>query len=158
MRETEDIVRPLVERNGNTFSVTCPVDVGKMHADLVKTRQVLYNLLSNAAKFTENGAVELSVTRDGAAGTIAFAVRDSGIGISEEQMARLFEAFAQAEDSTQRKYGGTGLGLALSRQFCLMMGGDIAVETKRGEGSVFTATLPTTVTAPNEETGAPADA
>jgi signal transduction histidine kinase len=143
--ETEELVRPLVEKNGNTFTVDCPVDAGMMHADLVKCRQVLFNLLSNAAKFTENGAVTLQVRRDDDEQTMSFAVRDTGIGISDEQRERLFETFAQAESNIQRKYGGTGLGLALSRQFCLMMGGDITVSSRPGHGSTFTATLPLSV-------------
>lgn len=120
-----------------------------MRADLVKTRQVLYNLLSNAAKFTERGDVSLAVRRDGE--RVTFAVRDTGIGMTEEQKARLFEAFSQADRSIAQKYGGTGLGLALSRSFCQMMGGDITVETSPGEGSTFTVILPTAVAEP--ETG-----
>jgi len=143
--ETEEIVRPLVEKNGNAFITDCPKDIGVMHADLVKARQVLFNLLSNAAKFTEKGTVSLTVRREANPDRISFAVRDTGIGITDEQLAGLFEAFAQADVSTQRKYGGTGLGLALSRSFCLMMGGDITVETEAGVGSTFTATLPATV-------------
>jgi signal transduction histidine kinase len=143
VRETEEIVRPLVEKNRNTFVIDCPKDIGAMHADLVKARQVLFNLLSNAAKFTEGGRVELGVSRDPE--LVRFAVRDTGIGITPEQKDRLFEAFAQADVSTTRKYGGTGLGLALSRSFCLMMGGDITVETEAGVGSTFTVTLPAVV-------------
>ncbi len=145
VRETEEIVRPLVEKNGNTFIVDCPLDIGRMRADLVKSRQVLFNLLSNAAKFTDHGAVQLTVRREPEPEQITFAVRDTGIGISEEQRERLFEAFSQADASIQQRYGGTGLGLALSRSFCLMMGGDITVETVPGEGSTFTVTLPATV-------------
>ncbi len=145
VRDAESIVRPMVEKNNNAFIIDCAPDIGTMRADLVKVRQVLFNLLSNAAKFTQGGTIELSVERDVAANAIAFAVRDTGIGISEAQMARLFEAFAQADAETTRKYGGTGLGLALSRSFCVMMGGDISVETRAGAGSTFTATLPATV-------------
>ncbi len=145
VRDVDSIVRPLVQKNGNTFSITCPADVGTLHADLVKIRQVLFNVLSNSAKFTEKGEIELIVRRDEAAGTIQFAVRDTGIGITPEQMSRIFEAFSQADAETSRKYGGTGLGLALSRQFCLMMGGDIAVESTPGRGSTFTVTLPAVV-------------
>jgi GAF domain-containing protein len=146
VREVESIVKPLVERNENVFAVDCPEDIGTMHADLVKVRQVLFNLLSNAAKFTEKGTVTLSVSRVlTPQSSVLFTVRDSGIGITEEQMARLFEAFSQADASISQKYGGTGLGLALSRQFCLMMGGDITVATTPGEGSTFTVTLPATV-------------
>ncbi|MGH8311560.1 MAG: ATP-binding protein, partial [Steroidobacteraceae bacterium] len=141
----DSIVRPLVEKNGNAFAIACPADIGTLHADLVKVRQVLFNVLSNSAKFTEKGTIELIVRRDESAGTLQFAVRDTGIGISAEQMSRLFEAFSQADAGTSRKYGGTGLGLALSRQFCLMMGGDIAVESTPGVGSTFTVTLPAVV-------------
>jgi len=142
VRDVESIVRPLVEKNGNVFSIACPAEIGTMHGDLVKVRQVLFNLLSNAAKFTERGKIELNVRRDAGASTLQFAVRDSGIGITDEQRSRLFEAFSQADAETSRKYGGTGLGLALSRQFCLMMGGDITVESVSGVGSTFTVTLP----------------
>ena len=158
VEDVESIVRPLVEKNGNAFTVSCPEDIGPMHADLVKARQVLFNLLSNAAKFTESGTVELTVRREFGPERVTFAIRDSGIGISEEQMARLFEAFSQADVSTTRKYGGTGLGLALSRQFCLMMGGDITVETTPGEGSTFTVSLPAVVVEASESTVATAGA
>ena len=141
--EVESIVRPMVEKNRNAFVIDCPDDSGVMHADLVKTKQVLFNLLSNAAKFTADGSVTLTVTRDSEA--IHFAVRDSGIGITDEQRDKLFEAFSQADASTTRTYGGTGLGLALSRSFCVMMGGDIDVASEPGKGSVFTVTLPLTV-------------
>ena len=145
--EVESIVRPMVEKNRNTFATACPADIGMMHADVVKTKQVLFNLLSNAAKFTEDGTIALAMQRvgSGADGTISFAVSDSGIGLTDDQIGRLFEAFAQADVSTSRKYGGTGLGLALSRQFCLMMGGDITVTSEPGQGSTFTVTLPVMV-------------
>ena len=145
VREAVAIVRPMVEKNGNRFEIDCPADIGLMHADVVKIRQVLFNLLSNAAKFTRDGTISLRVYRDGQFNNTNFAVRDTGIGITEEQLARLFEAFSQASAETNRKYGGTGLGLALSRQFCVMMGGDITVQTSPGQGSVFTATLPSIV-------------
>jgi hypothetical protein len=148
VRETEDIVRPLVEKNGNTFAIDCPEGIGSMRADLVKTRQVLFNLLSNAAKFTENGDVSLTVCRQD--GKVSFAVRDTGIGMTEEQRERLFEAFSQADASIAQKYGGTGLGLALSRSFCQMMGGDIEVATAPGAGSTFTVILPASVADPAE--------
>ena len=156
IEEVESIVRPLVEKNGNSFTVSCQAGIGTMHADLVKARQVLFNLLSNAAKFTEGGTIELTVRRATNPDVVTFAVRDTGIGMTEEQMSRLFEAFSQADVSTTRKYGGTGLGLALSRQFAIMMGGDITVETTPGEGSTFTVTLPTTVGEASESTTATA--
>jgi signal transduction histidine kinase len=145
VREVDQIVRPLVEKNRNTFVADCPADVGTFDTDLVKVKQVLFNLLSNAAKFTEDGAITLAITRridPVAPGTVEFAVTDTGIGMTEEQQAKLFEAFSQADVSTTRKYGGTGLGLALSRSFCQMMGGDITVISELGVGSTFTATLP----------------
>jgi len=144
VRDAESIVRPLVEKNRNAFVIDCPADIGVMHADLVKVRQVLFNLLSNAAKFTEEGHISLTVRRHDDTAHYTLAIRDTGIGITDEQRSRLFEAFAQAEAHTSRKYGGTGLGLALSREFCRMMGGEIAVDSVAGEGSTFTVTLPIT--------------
>ena len=134
VNEAESIVRPVVEKNRNAFVIDCPSDIGVMHADLVKVRQVLFNLLSNAAKFTEGGTITLTVRRHAEPATYTFAIRDTGIGITDAQLARLFEAFSQAEAHTSRKYGGTGLGLALSREFCRMMGGDIAVDSVAGAG------------------------
>jgi signal transduction histidine kinase len=118
-----------------------------MKADVRKLRQSLYNLLSNAAKFSEDGVIELTVSRSRSAGRewVLFEVRDSGIGMTPEQIQRLFEAFEQAEAAIAKKYGGTGLGLAISRQFCRMMGGDITVVSEPGEGSVFTIVLPAEV-------------
>ena len=136
-------VQTLVAKKNNRLVVHYPPDIGKMHADLTKVRQSLFNLLSNATKFTENGEISLDVRRDGT--DWLFAVRDSGIGMTAEQMAGLFEAFAQADSSTTRKYGGTGLGLAITRRFCRMMGGDAEVESEPGKGSVFTLRLPVVV-------------
>jgi len=110
-------------------------------------RQALFNLLSNAAKFTDHGSITLTVQRE-AVDWVTFAVADTGIGMTEEQMSRLFEAFSQAEASTRTKYGGTGLGLAISRQFCRLMGGDIVVESAYGRGSTFTVRLPVVVAEP----------
>ena len=143
VEEVDSIVRPLVEKNGNAFAVSVASDVDTMRADLVKTKQVMFNLLSNAAKFTSDGTVTLDVARQGDA--LSFAITDTGIGMTDAQMAHLFEAFSQADVSTTRKYGGTGLGLALSREFCRMMGGDIAVATEAGVGSTFTVSLPASV-------------
>jgi signal transduction histidine kinase len=140
--DVDAIIRPLVEKNGNVFVIDCPEDIGSMHADLVKVRQVLFNLLSNAAKFTEGGSVVLTVRQLDGEGRVTFAIRDTGIGMTEEQQGRLFEAFSQATTETSRKYGGTGLGLALSREFCRMMKGDISVESVVGAGSTFTVVLP----------------
>jgi signal transduction histidine kinase len=146
VRDVASIVRPLVEKNANTLAVACPDDLGQMHADLTKVRQALFNLLSNAAKFSEGGTITLTVQRED--GWLTFAVTDTGIGMTDEQMGRLFEAFSQAETSTRSRYGGTGLGLAISRQFCRLMGGDIAVTSVYGQGSTFTIRLPALVPAP----------
>jgi signal transduction histidine kinase/putative methionine-R-sulfoxide reductase with GAF domain len=149
VRDVAAIVRPLVDKNVNTLVVNCPDDVGVMHADLTKVRQALFNLLSNAAKFTDHGTITLDASREsGADGDwLTFAVSDTGIGMTDEQLGRLFEAFSQAEASTRTKYGGTGLGLAISRQFCRLMGGDITVISAYGEGSTFTVRLPAVVSA-----------
>jgi signal transduction histidine kinase len=144
VRDVQAIVQPLVEKNRNELVVTCPDDIGTIHADLTKVRQTLFNLLSNATKFTDHGVIHLSVSRD-AADCLTFAVSDTGIGMTEEQLGRLFEAFSQAEASTRSKYGGTGLGLAISRHFCRLMGGDLTVESDYGEGSTFTVRLPAEV-------------
>ncbi len=137
-------IRPQVMQNGNTLTVDCPANIEPILADPIRVHQVLLNLLGNAGKFTTAGHVTLTVqpVQDERGHWIEFAVRDTGIGISPAQQDRLFEAFTQADASTTRKYGGTGLGLALSRRFCRMMGGDISVESEPGRGSTFRARLP----------------
>jgi signal transduction histidine kinase/CheY-like chemotaxis protein len=137
-------VRPLAEKNGNRLTVECPEDAGTMHADATRVRQALLNLLSNASKFTERGSVRLTVarTREDGRDWITFEVADTGIGMSPDQMAKLFEDFTQGDSSTTRRYGGTGLGLAISRRFCRMMGGDIDVRSELDAGSTFTIRLP----------------
>ncbi len=144
IEEVVATARPLVEKNGNRLDVRCAEDVGQIREDVTKVRQVLLNLLSNAAKFTEKGIVSLQVSResDVTGSWVVFRVRDTGIGMTPEQTAKLFQAFTQADGSTMRKYGGTGLGLALSRKFCVMMGGDINVESAPGKGSTFVVRLP----------------
>ena len=176
--------------SGNALVVECPSDIGPIRADLTKVRQTLFNLLSNAAKFTDHGTIELRVAKEapppplrganiGCAdvlphcdgegsnppraggfplptavergsgdGAFSFAVSDTGIGMTDEQLGRLFEAFSQAEASTRSRYGGTGLGLAISRHFCRLMGGDLTVESTYGQGSTFTVRLPTEVVDP----------
>jgi hypothetical protein len=133
-------VQPLVARNGNRLELRGPDGLGTLHADLTRTRQVLLNLLSNACKFTEQGTITLTARRDG--DWVEFQVADTGIGMTGEQQARLFEVFAQAEATTASKYGGTGLGLAISRRFSRMMGGDVTLTSERGRGSTFTVRLP----------------
>jgi len=169
--------KPLVGKNGNVLDIECDRTVGTMHADFGKLRQVLMHLLNNAAKFTKNGRVKVSVRRiDGtgesnaaklsdvdnsiaadctksssiacrvanvqASDWICFRVKDTGIGMSQEQQHKLFEAFTQADGSATRQYGGTGLGLTISRHYCQMMGGEILVESEEGKGSVFTVRIP----------------
>jgi signal transduction histidine kinase len=146
IRDVEAIVQPLMDKNDNALVVECPDDVGSMLADQTKLRQTLFNLLSNAAKFTDHGTISLTAGRED--DWLTFAVIDTGIGMTEAQLGRLFEAFSQAEASTRSKYGGTGLGLAISRHFCRLMGGDLTVASAYGEGSTFTVRLPATVKEP----------
>jgi signal transduction histidine kinase/DNA-binding response OmpR family regulator len=144
------VIRPQLEKNGNKFQVTVDPAVtgigerGVMRADQAKVRQSLFNLLSNAGKFTSNGMVSLDV-RALPGQRIAFAVADTGVGIRPDQMAKLFEPFVQADSSISRKYGGTGLGLVISRRFARMMGGDITVSSGEGKGSVFLMNLPQSI-------------
>jgi PAS domain S-box-containing protein len=144
VHEVSGTIRPLAERRGNVLAFRCGEDALRMRADQTRVRQVLLNLMSNAAKFTENGRVTLDVERAEVNGApwMRFRVIDTGIGLSPEQLAKLFQAFAQADASTTRKYGGTGLGLVISRQLCQMMGGEVTVESALGRGSVFTMLLP----------------
>jgi signal transduction histidine kinase/CheY-like chemotaxis protein len=144
------MVRPLVEKNGNTLDLAIQEDIGTMHADLTRVRQILLNLLSNASKFTSAGRVSLAVTRGVLDGReeIVFTVRDTGIGMTPEQIKRLFQPFTQADPSTTRKYGGTGLGLSITQRFCQLMNGSIEVESEPGVGSTFTARIPVQVSEP----------
>jgi PAS domain S-box-containing protein len=145
VEEVATTVRPLVETNSNQLEVNYAENVGSMRSDLTKVRQMLLNLLSNASKFTTEGVIELSVLREADEDNgdrLVFRVSDTGIGMSSEQMDRLFEAFSQADASISRKYGGTGLGLAVTRRFCHLMGGDVHVESAPGKGSTFTMQLP----------------
>jgi GAF domain-containing protein/CheY-like chemotaxis protein len=141
------VIQPLAAKNANRLEVHGAESVGTMHADLTKVRQALFNLLSNACKFTEQGAITLDVAREALdrAEWLVFRVSDTGIGMSPEQLAKLFEAFTQADAATTRKYGGTGLGLALSRRLCRMMGGDVVAASESGRGSTFTIRLPAIV-------------
>jgi signal transduction histidine kinase len=146
----QDVVttaRPLAARNGNRLEADCAID-GEMRLDPTRVRQILLNLLSNACKFTQNGTIRMEAVGSGN-GWVEFHVSDTGIGMTEEQMGRLFEAFSQAETSTSARYGGTGLGLAISRRFCRMMGGDVEVRSEPGRGSRFTVRLPVAVAEPD---------
>ena len=137
-------VEPIASKNGNQIVVSCPDAVGSMYADQIRVRQALMNLVSNASKFTSKGTVTISASRkgEGTGESIEISVADTGIGMTPEQLAKLFQEFSQADSSTTRKFGGTGLGLAISRRFCQMMGGDISVESELGRGSNFTIALP----------------
>ncbi len=135
----------LVAQNGNEFVVRAQPELGEMTADLTKVRQILFNLLSNAAKFTEGGKVTLEVKRAADGGSLEFVVIDSGIGMSADQKEHLFQSFYQGDSSATRKYGGTGLGLAISRRFIQMMGGEVSVVTSLGAGSTFRVRLPAQV-------------
>ncbi|UNU25181.1 PAS domain-containing sensor histidine kinase [Microcoleus vaginatus] len=160
IEEVVTTIKPLMDKNGNTLEVLSSDNIGAMHGDLMKVRQVMLNLLSNAAKFSANGAIVLTVERITSeelknkyqprvsqllildAEFLIFRVTDTGIGMTPEQQERLFQPFTQADNSTTRKYGGTGLGLTISQRFCQMMGGDIEVYSELNCGSTFTACLP----------------
>ncbi|HEX2188161.1 MAG TPA: histidine kinase N-terminal 7TM domain-containing protein [Longimicrobiaceae bacterium] len=143
--EVAETVRPLAERQGLALHVATAPDAGWVLADRVRLRQVLLNLVANAVKFTESGSVWIEGRCAGAvgeAGEASFRVRDTGIGITPEQMERLFQPFVQADPSTTRRYGGTGLGLAIAERFCRLMGGHISVESEPDAGSAFTVSVP----------------
>jgi PAS domain S-box-containing protein len=165
-------VHPLVQKKANTLILDCPDDLGSMRADVTKIKQALFNLLSNASKFTDHGTITLRVSSELRVESselaensklktqnselltqnwVTFEVSDSGIGMTPEQIGRLFQAFTQADASTTRRYGGTGLGLTITRRFCQMMGGDITVESAPGRGSTFTIRLPAMVVDPRAE-------
>lgn len=145
IQEVETTIAPLAALNHNEFHVVCPDSPGEMTADLVKVRQILFNLLSNASKFTKNGVITLDIERIDNGQSILFRVRDTGIGMSKEEMEKIFEPFVQADSSTTRRYGGTGLGLAVTKHFCAMMGGEITVESEPQKGTVFLMRLPSVV-------------
>jgi CheY-like chemotaxis protein/anti-sigma regulatory factor (Ser/Thr protein kinase) len=140
IEEVRSIVEPLAAANANRLEIVCPAALGTLHTDRTKLKQSLLNLLSNASKFTHEGQIRLEVSPADA--EISFIVSDTGIGMTEEQLGRLFQAFSQADVSTTRQYGGTGLGLAITKHFCEMLGGRTAVESAPGQGSTFTITLP----------------
>jgi PAS domain S-box-containing protein len=142
--EVSGTAHPLMEKNNNILSIERGQDLGKAHQDLTKLRQTLFNLLSNAAKFTHDGTITLHVNRSEQAGMdwLIFAVSDTGIGIAQDKIEHVFKEFTQADDSTTRDYGGTGLGLAISRRFCQLLGGDLTAHSELGKGSTFTMRVP----------------
>jgi PAS domain S-box-containing protein len=143
VQDVATTVDPLIRKNNNTLTVEFDDNIGAVCTDVTRVRQVLLNLLSNSAKFTENGVITLSTGREALGGSdwLVFQVADEGIGMTEEQLERVFEPFAQADSSTTRKYGGTGLGLAICKRFCEMMGGDISAQSELGAGSTFTVRI-----------------
>ena len=158
VRDVVTTIHPLVSINHNTLHVQSTGALGTSHADAVKVRQILYNLLSNACKFTDHGHIAFAIRReirDGAAYHV-FDIQDTGIGMTEAQVAKLFQAFTQADASTTRQFGGTGLGLVISQHYCQMMGGHITVESRLGVGSTFSVRLPADVT-PYDGGSAPGD-
>jgi signal transduction histidine kinase len=141
--EVAGTARQLAQQNKNRLVVEAPDDLGSLTVDPMRLRQILFNLLSNACKFTKEGEVRLKAKRvaDGR-DWVELAVADSGIGMTPEQQAKLFEEFTQADASTAQRFGGTGLGLAITRKLARMMGGDVTVTSEPGKGSVFTVRLP----------------
>jgi signal transduction histidine kinase len=143
----QDVVRtiePMAAKNANQVAVNCDGAIGTLHADQMRLRQALLNLISNANKFTERGTITVDARQgqENSRDYVTIAVADTGIGMTQQQVGKLFQEFSQADASTTRKYGGTGLGLAISKRFCQMMGGDITVESQPGRGSTFTIRLP----------------
>jgi signal transduction histidine kinase/DNA-binding response OmpR family regulator len=157
VNEVVDTVRPLMGVNNNKLIVDCDDSLGSVHVDIPKFRQALINVLGNAAKFTHHGQVILSVSREASpvrgsnSSWIVIYIKDTGIGISEDQQKKLFNAFTQADNSTTRQYGGTGLGLAISRSICRLMGGDLTVSSEHGQGSIFCMRIPAQVSSENIE-------
>jgi signal transduction histidine kinase len=150
IQEVAWTIKPLVTKNANILKIQVADEVSTMHADMLKVRQILLNLISNACKFTEKGTITLDVARYCVNGSerLTFRVIDTGIGMTPEQLAKLFRPFTQASVATSRQYGGTGLGLTICQRFCQMMGGNLTVDSTLGEGSAFTFWLPTEVSTP----------
>jgi signal transduction histidine kinase len=144
LEEITSTTQHLIEKNDNVLEMTVDEQIGLMYADLLKVRQILFNLLSNAAKFCKNGTITLTADRipKDDVHWLVFQVKDSGIGMTEEQRKKLFQPFVQAESSTTRRFGGTGLGLAISKMAATMMGGKIEVHSEINKGSCFTVSLP----------------
>jgi len=142
-------IEPLAAKSSNKVAANCDAGIGTMQADQMRLRQALLNLMSNANKFTERGTITVDArqAQENGCEWVTIAVADTGIGMTQEQIGKLFQEFSQASSTTASKYGGTGLGLAISRRFCQMMGGDITVESEPGRGSTFTIRVPRSVEA-----------
>ena len=151
VRDVAATVGSLVEKKNNTLVVEADESLGSMHTDVVKLRQIIINLLSNAAKFTENGTITLNARREG--DCVIFAIRDTGLGMTPDQVAKLFQRFSQADVSTTRRFGGTGLGLAITKAFSDMLGGQVNVTSDLGVGSTFEVRVPASLPEPASETG-----
>jgi signal transduction histidine kinase len=153
IEEVAQTIEPLLSRSANRIAVSCDPAIGAMRADQLRLRQALLNLMSNANKFTDHGTISVEVRQEQESGRdwVTLAVADTGIGMTAEQVGKLFQEFSQASGATAAKYGGTGLGLVISQRFCRMMGGDITVESAPGRGSTFTIRLPKLVEAPMED-------
>jgi signal transduction histidine kinase/CheY-like chemotaxis protein/HAMP domain-containing protein len=151
--EVKAIITPLVAKNGNTLEVRLADRIGSMRTDRTKVKQCLLNVLSNASKFTQDGKLTVGVERlETDRRMVQIMISDTGIGMSGEQVGRLFQAFSQADASTTKKFGGTGLGLAITRHFCRLLGGDVTVASQAGEGSTFTIVLPDQAAEPDRST------
>jgi signal transduction histidine kinase len=137
--------RPMIEKNGNSFQVHCPQPERMLHTDGRKVRQIAINLLGNAGKFTSDGLVRLEMVIESGShdSYLRMSIRDTGIGIAEDARDRLFGEYQQADSSVPSRFGGTGIGLALSRQLCILLGGQISFVSRVGHGTTFTVTLPT---------------
>ncbi len=142
LNEIEEATRPLISKNNNAFKINCMHGIGMMYSDNMRIRQILLNLLSNAAKFTKQGLISLNVSKDTKSNEIEFEVEDTGVGIPETYMSDLFDKFTQEDNSTTRNYGGSGLGLSISKQLSQQLNGDISVISEKGKGSCFTLKLP----------------
>ena len=155
VHDVQETIQPLVDRNGNRFIVECPPDIGEMTSDATRLRQILYNLLSNAAKFTESGEICMRVSCEPPNNgsdmppKLVFSVSDTGIGIAPEEVDDVFNAFKQVRSANNGINGGTGLGLAISRHYCAMMGGTISAESEPGMGTTFTVRLPAVIAKAN---------
>jgi signal transduction histidine kinase len=142
--EVKTTIEPLAEQNANQLQIHTPVDIGCFTSDLTKLKQILYNLLSNACKFTHDGIIILDVAKitENGNGAVVFTIKDNGIGISSEKIDEIFQPFKQETSETTRNFGGTGLGLTISKHFCELLGGQLKLQSNKGEGSIFTVQLP----------------
>ena len=153
IKELSSTIEPLMKINQNTLEISAEDNLGIIRSDLTKLRQILLNLLGNASKFTANGKINLNIytTVDANGKWVTFEVKDNGIGITPEQLDKIFHSFSQAEPDTIVKYGGTGLGLSISKHLCQLIGGRITADSVRGTGSTFTITIPASLSDNNKQ-------